>query len=335
MIDAHIHYAHTLGMERLNQVIQEFQFHGIALQCIMTGMGTQTEKDAFEFQAQCPIPVYIFGGLDRSIYYLEESKLQKALVLEAKKRLDMGCNGIKMLEGKPNTRKDWPIPDFDLPVWEEYWEFLEKNQIPVYMHVNDPEEFWDGEKVSEFAKKAGWFYDETYVNNEDQYRQMGEVLKKYPKLRILFPHFLFFSKQLDRLGRLLDRYPNVHIDVTPGIELYYNLSKQQDKARSFFEKYQDRICFGTDIGARSVISETEKPLSIEESRSRMNLITKFLETKGEYLLRPDGYYVVGDREIVMNGLGLSDEILEKIYESNFLNFIKKENKQWHQKNVQS
>lgn len=191
------------------------------------------------------------------------------------------------------------------------------------MHVNDPAEFWDESRVSAFAKKAGWFYDETYVNNEDQYRQMGQVLAKHPRLRILFPHFFFFSEQLERLGAILDRYPNVQIDVTPGIELYYNLSERHDQAVKFFEKYQDRICFGTDIGARSVIAEQEKPLSLEESESRMKLITGFLETKGDYVLHPDGYYVAGDRDRVMHGLGLSREILEKIYETNFLKFIDK------------
>lgn len=114
----------------------------------------------------------------------------------------------------------------------------------------------------------------------------------------------------------------MHIDVTPGIELYYNLSSQQKKAIEFFEKYQDRICFGTDIGARSVIAEEAKLLSIEESASRMRLITGFLETKGNYVLKPDGYYVSGTGERVMHGLGLSEDILEKIYEKNFLKFVR-------------
>ena len=233
----------------------------------------------------------------------------------------MGCDGIKMLEGKPNVRKEYPIPDFDDEIWEEYWDVLEKRQIPVYMHVNDPEEFWDESKVSEYARKAGWFYDETYVNNEDQYRQMQEVLKRHPRLRILFPHFFFLSKDLGRLAAIFDRYPNVHTDVTPGIELYYNLSDQEEEAKAFFAKYQDRICFGTDIGARSLIYEEPIPLSIEESRSRLELTTRFLEEKGDYILSPDGYYFTEGKERLMHGLGLTPEILKKIYHDNFLKFI--------------
>lgn len=195
------------------------------------------------------------------------------------------------------------------------------------MHVNDSAEFWNETKVSEFAKQAGWFYDETYINNEEQYRQIGQVLERYPKLRILFPHFFFLSEQLECLDVILDKYPDVHIDIIPAIELYYNLSERHDEAVKFFEKYQDRICFGTDIGTCSVISKKAKFLSIEESASRMKLTTEFLETKGDYILSPDGYYVAGDQDRVMHGLGLSDEILEKIYEKNFLNFIGQGNRE--------
>lgn len=323
MLDGHIHYAESLEADRLNQVIETYGLKGIGLQCIPTGQGLEVEEDAFRFREQCKVPVYIFGGISRKLYELPEEQLCHELPKEADRLMKRGCSGIKMLEGKPNVRKSYPIPDFDKEVWEEYWTLLEEKQIPVYMHVNDPVEFWDESKVSAFAKKAGWFYDESYVNNEDQYRQILAVLKKHPGLKILFPHFFFLSKELERLSSILDRYQNVYIDITPGIELYYNLSAQQPKAIDFFEKYQDRICFGTDIGARAVIAEEPKKLSLEESESRIKLISGFLETKGDYILKPDGYYVAGDKEMLMHGLGLSKGILEKIYEGNFKKFISK------------
>lgn len=322
MIDGHIHYAECLKPERLNQVIEKYGFSGIALQCIPTGQGKPVEEDAFRFKEQSKVPVYIFGGISRDVYHLPKSELPEALLKEIERLMIIGCNGVKMLEGKPNTRKAWPIPDFDDEVWNDYWSLLEKEQIPVYMHVNDPADFWDESKVSEFAKKAGWFYDESYVNNEDQYSQIGNVLEAHPNLRILFPHFFFFSEQLDRMAAILEKYPNVYIDITPGIELYYNLSRQHDETVKFFEKFQERICFGTDIGARSVIAPEPCQLSLEESDSRIQLITRFLETKGDYILKPDGYYVAGDKEVLMHGLGLPKGILGKIYETNFLRLIK-------------
>lgn len=321
MIDGHIHYADSLQKERLQYIIDTYELSGIAIQCIPKGGKLPVEEDAFSFKKHTNIPVYVFGGLDRKIYSLEKKQMKRALPEEVKRLIKMGCTGIKMLEGKPNVRKEYSIPDFDETVWEEYWDTLEKLQIPVYMHVNDPEEFWDENKVSSYAKQAGWFYDDTYVRNEDQYRQMEEVLKRHPDLRILFPHFFFLSRYLDRLSWIFEHYPNVYTDITPGIELYYNLSEQKEQAINFFTRYQDRICFGTDIGARSLIYEDPIPLSIEESRSRISLVTRFLEEKGAYILYPDGYYFTEEKERTMHGLGLSEEILDKIYCTNFLRFI--------------
>lgn len=319
-IDGHIHFAEDLGVERLNAVIEELQLEGVALQCIPKGGRRATEEDAFAFQKQAKVPVWIFGGINRRIYE-RENGLEEALANEIERILKMGCVGIKMLEGKPDVRKNVPVPDFHLPVWEKYWSIAEKKQIPIVMHVNDPEEFWDPEKVSEYAKKVGWFYDETYINNEAQYAQMEEVLLRHPGLRILFPHFFFLSKQIPRLSRWMERFPNLRIDVTPGIELYYNLSERSDEAKAFFEKYQDRICYGTDIGARSVILQKNAPLSYEESRARNALITQFLENENDYIQEVDGYYVREGEPRLMHGLGLPEQVLEKIYRRNFLEFI--------------
>ena len=143
MIDGHIHYAESLEAERLQYIIEAYGLSGVALQCIPKGGKIPVEEDAFSFKRQSSVPVYIFGGLDRRIFSLSPGQMAEALPGEIDRLMTMGCDGIKMLEGKPNVRKEYPVPDFDDEIWEEYWDVLEKRQIPVYMHVNDPEEFWD------------------------------------------------------------------------------------------------------------------------------------------------------------------------------------------------
>ena len=78
--------------------------------------------------------------------------------------------------------------------------------------------------------------------------------------------------------------------------------------------------YGTDIGAREAVREREELLSLAEADSRMNLICRFLEAKGNYTLYPDGLYVQ-EGPTKMHGLGLENAILKKIYETNFLTFI--------------
>lgn len=320
MIDGHIHYADMLDPVRLDQLIQETGLKGIGLQCIPLKDDLPVEADAFAFAARSPVPVYIFGGIRRNLYALPPEELPRALQEEGKRLMELGCAGIKLLEGKPQIRRAHPIPDFDLPAWEPFWDFAEREQIPLYFHVNDPEEFWDREKISRHALESGWLYDETFVNNEDQYRQVIAVLRRHPGLRVVFPHFFFLSNQLSRLSGLLEQFPGMCIDITPGIELYYNLSRQRREAKEFFEQYQDRILYGTDIGARQVVRSRGERLSLPEAYSRINLIRGFLETDGDYILEADGEYV-SEGPTRMYGLGLSEEILEKIYEKNFLEFL--------------
>lgn len=325
MIDAHIHFSQSMGAERLKEIIKEMELEAIALLCIPKGGAVPVEEDAFAFRSSCDIPVYIFGGLSRSIYRqgMSVSEFAANADAELSRLLALGCTGIKMLEGKPDVRKAFAVPDFDSEFYDLFFDRLEREQIPLIFHVNDPEEFWDSEHVADYVKKAGWFYDSTFINNEEQYAQILRLLANHPNLKVLFPHFFFLSNRLERLAEILERYPNIRIDLTPGIELYYNLSSQQETAKQFINRYQKRIIYGTDIGARTLIRTDDVLLSLEECRSRVSLIRNFLETRGDYLLTEDGYYVVERKPTVMHGLGLSDDVLENIYRQNFLDFIRK------------
>ena len=39
MIDGHIHYIEYMGADRLNQIVEEYHYDGIALQCIPDSAG--------------------------------------------------------------------------------------------------------------------------------------------------------------------------------------------------------------------------------------------------------------------------------------------------------
>ena len=100
-----------------------------------------------------------------------------------------------------------------------------------------------------------------------------------------------------------------------------DLSGQHEAAVRFFEKYQDRILYGTDIGGRQVIREEPALLNMEESHARSDLVRNFLETGGEYLLTDDGAYFTGRGDARLTGLGLPEKVLEKIYCRNYENFL--------------
>lgn len=74
---------------------------------------------------------------------------------------------------------------------------------------------------------ADELYDDTYVNNEIQYRQMENMLQRHPNIKFIFAHMYFMSAQLPRLSALLDAYPNMMVDITPGLEMKAGLLQQK------------------------------------------------------------------------------------------------------------
>jgi len=222
-----------------------------------------------------------------------------------------------MVEGKAEMRKRLPLPDFDGEVYAPYWEKMAETQMPLIFHVNDPEEFWDAEKVPDWAREMGWYYgDGTYIDIEEQYQQVLNVLERHPNLNVTFAHFFFLSAQFQRLGEYLERYPHMHIDLTPGIEMYLNFSSNPDRARDCFIKHQDRIIYGTDIGARALLADREGGIEKEESLARVKVVRGFLENEGPFKLTHEGF-LFGGPDAVFRGIHLPDEVLDKIYYRNF------------------
>ncbi len=190
--------------------------------------------------------------------------------------------------------------------------------FPLIFHVNDPEEFWDAARIPDWAMQQGWFYgDGTYINNEAQYGQVIHVMEKHPGLKVIFAHFFFLSAQLERLAGYFDRFPNMHVDLTPGIEMYHNFAQNPQKVRDFFIRYQDRILYGTDIGAKALLADPASGIEPVESGARINLVRSFLERDGAFRLDEGQGYLFGKFAADFLGIQLPQDVLHKIYAGNF------------------
>jgi hypothetical protein len=230
------------------------------------------------------------------------------LVEQLDRLMKLGADGIKMIEGKPTTRKLFPVP-VDDPYFADYFARLEETALPVLWHVNDPEEFWDPEKTPSWAKERGWGYGPDDVQKEAQYAEVARVLERRPKLVVIFAHFYFLSADLPRAAELLGRYGNVHLDLAPGIEMIYNMSKDPQASREFFVRHADRIVFGTDISSGNTDAEAS---------ARAGIVRRWLETDDEYRVPPEVDFLLGKpADGVMRGMNLPKGVLDRIYRLNF------------------
>jgi predicted TIM-barrel fold metal-dependent hydrolase len=313
VIDSHIHFPHLQMMPGLVEICDRLRIERFNLVCTPHQQRLSLVPDALYVKAHYPQRTFVCGGLDASAYFASPAHVGEIFADYIDLLLAAGCDGIKMIEGKPDIRRMIPVPPFDGEAFAPYWEKMERIRLPIVFHVNDPEEFWDRERIPDWAVERGWYYgDGDTIDNEAQYTQVFHVLEKHPNLVIIFAHFFFMSAQLPRLGALLDRFPNMHIDLTPGIEMYHNFSANHEAARDFFLRYQDRIVFGTDIGAHALLAKPEEGIQFDESHERVYLVRNFLENGGEFYL-PGRGYLFGDPEKPFIGLGLPKAALENIY----------------------
>lgn len=320
IVDAHVHYSPQTGPENLAEFLTETGTDAAVIQAVSHSRCITLIPGALMMKQLYPGRFYVFGSPDAGGYALNGDCLGEHFAEYAELIRRAGCDGMKLLEGKPQMRKQYQVPDFDSPVWEAFWQYAEQSGLPLLFHVNDPESFWSPD-ASDWLKKQRWWYDESFVNNEDQYGQVFRVLERHPGLKIVFAHFFFMSAQLDRLAGILDSYPGVMVDLTPGIEMYENFSVNFEAVSAFFEKYHDRIIYGTDIGGRCVLTNEGEPFNRDENLRRPEIVRAFLTNNGEEQIRPDGNFIRDRQPFAMKCLGLEGERLEEILSGNIVRFI--------------
>jgi len=238
IVDGHVHIGnikeHFKPIIDLANHLNYSKFAVMSIQC----RGDLLQNFACAMcKALYPDKTYVFGGLD----YVTGRDLRS----QVENLMELGFDGVKMLEGKPTIRRMLGKALSD-PEYYKFFEYMEEKSIPVVLHVADPPEFWDEDKVPSWAKENGWFYDDTDVPYDQYYEEVEKVLSMFPKLRAIFAHFYFLSDRPEKAQKFLDDHPAIFIDVTAGIEMYENFTKDPAFWRDFFIKNDRRIIFGTD-----------------------------------------------------------------------------------------
>ena len=123
-------------------------------------------------------------------------------------------------------------------------------------------------------------------NNEDNTKYLfliEEVLNQYPKNKIIWAH-MGLSKELSNMNpdehlnimsRLLNKYPNLMLDITWRVLEDNYFKKYRKKYVDFFNKYSERILPGTDFVASSNKNFDSYKLDLEVNSQ----IHKYLDDK--------------------------------------------------------
>ncbi len=238
-----------------------------------------------------------------------------------------GAMGVKVLKtlglflrDKDAAGKDGALVKVDDPRFDPMWEQAGALGLPIAIHVGDPEAFFlptdrYNERYEELANHPDWsFHGKDFPSFKAVLEARDRVFKRHPKTTFVALHVGHWAENLPAVGEMLDTYPNVHIEIGARIG---ELGRQPRQSRKFFDKYQDRIMFGTD----AVPNGTETPQQVF-GMDLYQIYYRFLQTEDEYFdyapapVPPQGRWQI-------YGLGLPEPILKKVYLDNALRALPK------------
>lgn len=228
-----------------------------------------------------------------------------------------GAKGLKILKTlglylRENITSG-TLVKIDDPRFDPMWDVCGQLNMPVAIHVSDPVAFFTpidrfNERYEELSNHPDWsFYGGDFPSNAELLEARNRVLAKHPKTQFIVLHVGNFSENLQNVAENLDRFSNMTVDTAARLG---ELGRQPRTSRKFFEKYQDRILFGTDATPHGEAF----PQQVFNDKL-YEIYYRFLETDDEYFdyapadIPPQGRWRI-------YGIDLPDSILRKVYSGN-------------------
>ena len=206
---------------------------------------------------------------------------------------ELGDKGEGDTYARPADGKDIHIDDPRIqPLIRKAGEL----KMPISIHIAEP--YWmylpmdatnDG-----LLNAVNWHVDTTNCYGYNKLMETFEnAVRENPNTLFIACHYLNMTHDLPRLGGLLDKYPNMYVDISARVAESAHTPRA---TRAFLMKYQDRVLFGTDNGMEAEMYQ---------------MIFRVLETEDEHFYMPESEY-----HWALSGFGLPDEVLKKIYHDN-------------------
>jgi hypothetical protein len=240
-----------------------------------------------------------------------EAKYAQWQADELGKAKTAGARGLKVLKVLGLFLREkvttGPLVKIDDPRFDPMWEACGALGLPVAIHISDPTAFFlpvdrFNERYEELHAHPDWsFSGKDFPSDAELVAARDRVLARHPKTTFVGLHVGHSSENLAAASAALDRFPNFHVEIGARIG---ELGRQPRASRRFFEKYQDRIMFGTDG-----VQDELYPCYF-----------RFLETEDEYFDYGPGPIPDQGRWRIY-GVGLPDPILKKVYSENALRVL--------------
>lgn len=304
-IDVHNHQDRDMSAEEAARLVADMDRIGMKVMVNLSGgQGDGLVKGLEALAGRYPGRFVVFANVD--FKGIGEPGWGERAAAQLAQDVKHGARGLKVYKNLGMTLTDAsgqrvPVDDPRIdPVWDKCGEL----GIPVLIHTAEPRSFFEPQdksnerwlELKQFPQRAR--PPDKFPPFEQLLTEQHHMFEKHPKTKYIDAHLGWLGGDLDRLGRLFDRLPNVYTEIGAVLA---ELGRQPRHAHDWFVKYQDRVLFGKDSWAAD----------------EYLVYFRVLETDDEYF----DYYRKRHAFWKMYGLALPDEVLKKIYYKNALKLV--------------
>lgn len=299
IIDMHSH-AYAKTPEEISEWVKNMDEVGVAKTIILTGATGQEFDEIYRKYAIHANRFELWCGFDYTGY--DQPEFGQRAVAALEKCHQAGAQGIGELhdKGKGLSSETMTATGMhpDDPRMDLLFERCGQLGMPVSIHVADP--IWMYEPMDNkndgLMNAFHWRLDNQpgIVGHSGMIDILERTVKKHRGTTFIACHFANLGYDLGRLEQLLERNPNLYADIAAR---YAETAPIPRFTSQFYAKNADRLVYGTDMGF---------------DKSMYQVTFRILETLDEHFYETDmfGYHWS------LNGFGLPDEILEKLYRTN-------------------
>ena len=192
-----------------------------------------------------------------------------------------------------------PGPHADDPRMDALFERCAQLGMPINIHVSDP--IWAYQPMDRtndgLMNAYTWRIDDKQpgiLGHNGLIESLERAVRKHPKTIFIACHLANLDYDLTRLGQMFDRNPNLYGDIAAR---FAELGPIPLFVSQFFQKYSDRILYGTDMGY---------------NQRMFSATFRLLESPDEHFYEIDQFHY----HWPLYGFGLPDDVLKKLYRDN-------------------
>ena len=320
VIDVH-HHARVKTPEDVDATVKIMDAVGVETTIAFSGVGPSFDE-IYRLYSRYPKRFQVWCGLNMAD--VDQPGFGPATVKELERCRKVGAVGVGeitdkgmgiggQLGGPPNWQGTRPLGGGgsgprggpakkglhpDDPRMDPIWQKCAELGLPVNLHISDP--YWSylpQDKHNDGLMNGfSWRLDNKpgIMGHDDLIKSLDATLKRHPQTVFIACHLANLDYDLTRLGQMLDRSPNLVVDISAR---FAEAAAIPRFATQFIKKHASRVTYGTDMPYTQQIFSTT---------------FRVMESADEHFYEQDLFFNF-NYHWPLHAFGLPDDVLKKVY----------------------